>query len=313
MYNDEELSNIMNIPSEILKELPKRHILGGGKNSIVYLNGYIGGSISSSGSSGSISSRCEETVIKKYYNNKDGVIQSSEIQSKIQKLLCEYPVRVPDIYYIDNRKSIICMEYIETHPNFYTNLLHIIFGYPSEHLDVLWYVPNTYIPKGFYASTDTINSLAKTNNWNLTTNSSIAFMMGSVLRRLVNEQIIPYGVEWTLDKNGRIWLIDFDECEEGYIDPYNFFYSNDSNFNIYIPKCTSELFSSFYNGYFGNRIELIKNIDELYFNDVKNPSDFNEQLNDDELDLKIESCIEKLCLTANKNMMTDYIDGTKRK
>jgi hypothetical protein len=102
-------------------------------------------------------------------------------------------------------------------------------------------------------------------------------------------------------------LIDFDECEEGYIDPNNFFYSCNLDQNIYIPKYGSPFYESFYFGFFGHPIELMTDIDDSYFNGDRIETEF---------DIKLDLQIESLSLMnedddkymIDRNIINNYIE-----
>jgi hypothetical protein len=238
------------VPMHIIEELPKKEVLGAGSHAIVYGDG-------------------PDQVIKKYYTESSAYKHEAAIQKKIQKILEDFPVRVPDIYCIHPKKPIIYMERIHPPSNFAPHQINLILGYDRiDDLDCLWQIPGIRLTRGFYAGHETIISLAKTQSWSQIKIANIAYIMGSITRHLLDNNIIPTGIKWSVDREGRIWLFNFRECREGYMDPVQYFYLGDCNSNLYdyyLPKTNQKGYLEYYNGYFDHTYEIDKNLDNMYF------------------------------------------------
>jgi len=240
----------LSVPIHILEELHKKDILGTGVHAIVYSDG-------------------SEQVIKKFYKYSNEYKHEAAMQQKIQKLLKDFPVRVPDIYRVHDKKPIIYMERIHPPSNFAPHQIHLILGYDNiDELECLWHIPCIRLTRGFYAGHETINSLVKTQSWPQIKIATIAHIMGSVTRHLLDNDIIPNGIKWSVDYTGRIWIFNFRECREGYMDPVQYFYIGDFMSNVldyYIPKSNHKGYLEYYNGYFGKNYEIDKQVDNMYF------------------------------------------------
>jgi hypothetical protein len=237
------------IPYNIIDELEKKELLGCGSTAVIYGDG-------------------PDQVQKRFFNDDWQYKEEVDMQRKIQELLKEFPVRVPDIYGTHLHKPIIYMERIHPPSNFAPHLIHLALGYTGEDIDCLWYINGTRLPRGFYAGIETILSLTHVNYWSHITINYITHLMGSIIKHLLSNCIIPIGIEWSIDRNGRIWLSDFGSCKYGYAEPVQYFYmgyTENTIRDIYTPIIQQNGYNSYYDGYFGHPIEVMRDIDDLYF------------------------------------------------
>jgi hypothetical protein len=237
------------VPYYIIDEIHKKELLGCGTTAIIYGDG-------------------PDQIQKRFFNNTNKYKVEAEIQQRVQELLKEFPVRVPDVYGVHPDKPIIYMERIHPPSNFAPHLIHLALGHRGEDIDCLWYINGTRLPKGFYAGSETILSLAKTNHWTHITIDYITHLMGSIIKHLLSNCIIPIGIEWSIDRDGRIWITDFGLCCHGYAEPIQYFYIGYKGYHtsdIYTPIIQQNGYNSYYDGYFGHPIEVLRDIDDLYF------------------------------------------------
>jgi len=124
--------------------------------------------------------------------------------------------------------------------------VHIALGYKGSDINNIWYVNNdSKLYRGFYADAKMIEALGGDVD-------SIAYQMGLSLRTLIDNGIIPNDIEFVLDKNLKVWMIDFGLAEFGNIDPIK--YLNKEGWDglkndVYVPHNGMRGYESFLSGY----------------------------------------------------------------
>ncbi len=178
-------------------------------------------------------------------------------------------VHVPKIYEIFDHttsykgKDYLCGIKMEKVPIIYPYraVMHIPLGYKQHDIDMLWSkdyrnpISINNPPRGYYPSIETLEDEWKEDNVDLTI-EKVAYAMGIALRKLIDNGIIPYDLEWIYGGNGKIYLIDFGMCELGYVDPKRHLETKSSGtlgIDYYIPGEGHRGREEFLLGYYGKK------------------------------------------------------------
>lgn len=148
--------------------------------------------------------------------NPDALVKESTIQQRARQILVanNIPIRIPRILNTRKYLASIAMERIFP-PEDFEEQIHIALGYKGTDINNVWYVGDTEVYRGLYANSDLIEAFGADVN-------DIAYNMGRALRVLLNNGIIPNDVEFILDKNLEVWMIDFGLAEFGNTDPIQY-------------------------------------------------------------------------------------------
>lgn len=195
---------------------------------------------------------------KYFYSETDckSLSYEADIQKKVRQLFIEnnIAIKVPEIYnvYTSYQKlnlgasrdvDVLCgieMEYIKPLKclDNVSSQIHLAFGYNGDDIDSEWLVSNSQIPRGFYASQVMIEMILNEQNSSVSIDD-ITSLMGKGLALLLDNNILPNDIEWIIDDNLDVWMIDFGLCREGKISKKE--YLNKSGLegldnDIYVPK-----------------------------------------------------------------------------
>jgi hypothetical protein len=178
-----------------MADLHKEQVLGGGGYGLVFGDG--------------------EMAIKLLYDktNPDALVKESMIQQRARQILVcnNIPVKIPRI--INTRKYLASIEMERIFPpEDFEEQVHIAIGYKGSDINNVWYVGDTDVYRGFYCNAEMIEAFGANIE-------DVAYNMGRALRTLINNGVIPIDVEFILDKNLDVWMIDFGLAEMGNIDP----------------------------------------------------------------------------------------------
>lgn len=198
--------------------------------------------------------------------------KEANIQNKAYEIL-KGIVYVPKIYEIFDHltsykgKYYLCGIKMERVPIIkpYGAVLHIPLGYKQYDVDRLWSkdyrndVSESNPPRGYYPSIETLEDEFSEYNESVTENNKltiekVAYIMGIALRKLIDNGIIPYDLEWVYGGNGKIYLIDFGMCSFGHVDPKRHLESRTSGslgVDYYIPGEGHRGREEFLLGYYG--------------------------------------------------------------
>ena len=177
--------------------------------------------------------------------------EEAAIQKRVRQIFIDNKVniRVPEIYNLYNFNQKINdktmlygieMEYVPILKAIdgINSQIHLAFGYTQDDIDSEWIVKDSNIPRGFYASQEMIELILEERKSKLSIDD-ITTTMGKGIALLLTNNIIPNDVEWILDNDLNIWMIDFGLCREGKISLEKYLHktgveglAND----IYVPK-----------------------------------------------------------------------------
>ena len=162
----------------------------------------------------------------------------NDIQKRIEKVLLPHyneenpPAKVPHIHeefngvitvkLNDIKKDYLCGILMDRIQPLYDNLqYHLAFGCEfDDDINTIHYVNNTQEPRGFYGSVDNLIKLIEKNSLQIQGTDPEIFIQNLVIRMaktyryLLEENIIPYDIEFVLDKNLQLWCLDFGLCYE---------------------------------------------------------------------------------------------------
>ena len=188
--------------------------------------------------------------------------EEATIQKRVRQIFIDNKVniRVPEIYNVFNStqkindKTMLCgieMEYVPILKAIdgVSSQIHLAFGYTQYDIDSEWIVKDSNIPRGFYASQEMIELILEERKSKLTIDD-ITSTMGKGIALLLKNNIIPNDVEWILDNDLNIWMIDFGLCREGEMSLEK--YLNKTGLeglanDIYVPKKGMKGYESFLN------------------------------------------------------------------
>lgn len=190
--------------------------------------------------------------------------EEANIQKKVRQIFIDnnINIRVPEIYNIFNslRKindiTMLCgieMEYVPILKAIdgISSQIHLAFGYTQDDIDMEWLVASSKIPRGFYASQEMIEIILEERESKLTIDD-ITSTMGKGIATLLKNNIIPNDVEWILDNNLNIWMIDFGLCREGEMSLEKYLNKSGAEGlvnDIYVPKEGMKGYESFLKSY----------------------------------------------------------------
>ena len=211
-----------------------------------------------------------DNLITKYFyeiEECNKIIEEANIQRRVRQIFIDnnINIKVPEIYNVYTRrqklelidKDVLCgieMEYIKPLKcidNIHSQI-HLAFGYNGTDIDTEWLVSNSGIPRGFYMSSELLEIVLDELKSELTIND-ITSRMGKGISLLLDNNIIPNDIEWIIDEDLNIWMIDFGLCREGYMSKEKYLnkiglegLAND----IYVPKKEMNGYDSFISSYF---------------------------------------------------------------
>lgn len=196
------------------------------------------------------------------------------IHNKIEKVLQdtspneEYPpAKVPHIYeeynknlivkYNNIEKEYLCGILMDKIEPLYNGLqFHLAFGCELDNdINQIHYTKDNE-PRGFYGGVDYLIILIETNDEMVKNFPSIAFenpekyietlviRMAKTYKYLYDAKIVPFDIEFVLDKYGEIWCLDFGLCYE--VDEVNKNCHKEIETSEYIPcyKYLRDIFNS---------------------------------------------------------------------
>lgn len=161
-----------------------------------------------------------------------------KIQKRIEEVLSPHynekhsPAKVPHIYeefdniitlkFSDVKKDYLCGILMDRIEPLYNNLqYHLAFGCElDDDINTVHYVNNTQEPRGFYGSVENLINLIEKNSVQIHESDSDKFIenlvirMAKTYRYLLKANIIPFDIEFILDKNLQLWCLDFGLCYE---------------------------------------------------------------------------------------------------
>jgi hypothetical protein len=149
----------------------------------------------------------------------------AKIQKQARKILLKnnISVKVPEITDVFTKvskyknKEYLCgivMERIFP-PDEFEEQVHIALGYKGSDINNVWYVGDSDVYRGFYCNAEMIEAFGANVD-------DVAYNMGRALRTLIKNGVIPNDVEFILDKNLDVWMIDFGLAEMGNVEPIEY-------------------------------------------------------------------------------------------
>jgi hypothetical protein len=205
---------------------------------------------------------------KYFYSETDckALEYEANIQRKVRQLFLDnnLSIKIPKIYNVYNHHQklnifdvpVLCgieMEYIKPLKclDNISSQIHLAFGYNGDDIDTEWIVNSSGIPRGFYMSAELLELVLNERNSKLSIDT-ITSTMGKGLALLIDNNILPNDVEWIIDDNLDIWMIDFGLCRDAKISKEE--YLNKTGLeglanDIYVPKKSMLGYDSFIQEY----------------------------------------------------------------
>lgn len=210
-----------------------------------------------------------EKAIKYFYDENacDSLRYEANIQIKVRQLFLENHIKIPKIYNVytkyqklslgeSNIIDVVCgieMEYIKPLKclDNVSSQIHLAFGYNRDDIDTEWLVNSSRISRGFFMSAELLELILDERNSKLSIDDIVS-LMGKGLALLLDNNILPNDIEWIIDDNLDIWMIDFGLCREGKISRIE--YLNKTGLeglanDIYVPKKGMLGYESFLKNY----------------------------------------------------------------